>query len=79
MGGQKVFIKSVLQSLPVYAMQYFLFPKSVCAKLEGIMKKFWWANRKTLKGIHWSTRSTLCLPKTLGGVGFRELSKFNTG
>ena len=27
--------------------------------------------------IHWSKWSTLCLPKELGGMGFKELQKFN--
>ncbi|KAA3468918.1 reverse transcriptase [Gossypium australe] len=53
-GGKEVFIKSVLQAIPLYAMQYFLMPKSFCRKLEGIMNKFWWTNNKSSKGIHWS-------------------------
>ncbi|KAA3462743.1 reverse transcriptase [Gossypium australe] len=40
MGGKKVFIKSVLQATPIYAMQCFLFSKCLCQKLENIMNKF---------------------------------------
>ncbi|KAA3469841.1 reverse transcriptase [Gossypium australe] len=56
MGGKEVFIKSVLQATPLYAMQCFLFPKTLCLQLENIMNKFWWANNKMKNGIHWSAR-----------------------
>lgn len=74
--GKEVFIKSILQAIPVYAIQCFLFPKVVCDKLEDILNKLWWANNRTLKGIHWSSSATLCLVKALEHLGFRELSKF---
>ncbi|KAH1129314.1 hypothetical protein J1N35_000692 [Gossypium stocksii] len=41
------------------------------------MNKFWWRNSNTNKGIHWCRWSDLCIPKSKGGLGFRELSKFN--
>ncbi|KAL4302002.1 hypothetical protein GQ457_10G000840 [Hibiscus cannabinus] len=76
-GGKEVFIKSVLQSIPVYTMQCFLLPRGVCVKLETIMNKFWWRNSGSSKGIHWCTWLRMCLPKRLGGMGFKDLSKFN--
>ncbi|KAA3487436.1 reverse transcriptase [Gossypium australe] len=77
MGGKEVFIKSVLQATPIYAMQSFLFPKCLCRKLESIMNSFWWFNNKTLKGIHWSCWEKLCKPKCKGGLGFKDLVLFN--
>ncbi|KAA3477502.1 reverse transcriptase [Gossypium australe] len=55
------FIKSVLQVIPLFAMQ-----------LESI-----WQNLKTNKGIHWCSWKFLCSPKEHGGIGFRDLSNFN--
>lgn len=40
-GGKKVFIKSVLQVIPLYAMTFFL-PNSLCKDFERIMANFWW-------------------------------------
>ncbi|MBA0635604.1 hypothetical protein Godav_021843, partial [Gossypium davidsonii] len=51
--------------------------KSLCRKLESIMNRFWWANNKSLKGIHWSKWEPLCKPKCLGGLGFKDMFLFN--
>lgn len=77
MGGKEVFVKSVLQSTPVYVMQCFTLPKILCRKLEGIMNKFWWSSNRSNKGIHWSNWDALCKPKSVGGLGFKKLFLFN--
>ncbi|KAK5784761.1 hypothetical protein PVK06_039291 [Gossypium arboreum] len=69
-GGKEVFIKSVLQAIPVYVMQCFALPKMLCRKLEGLLNKFWWSNNKTTKGVHWSNWNALCKPKWAGEVLF---------
>ncbi|KAA3489714.1 reverse transcriptase [Gossypium australe] len=76
-GGKEVFIKSVLQAIPLYAMQCFLMPKMFYRKLEGIMNKFWWTNNKSSRSIHWSRWEPLCRPKNDGGMGFKDLVLFN--
>ncbi|KAK5777258.1 hypothetical protein PVK06_045225 [Gossypium arboreum] len=40
MGGKEVFIKAILQANPVYVMQCFALPKTLCQKLEVILNKF---------------------------------------
>ncbi|KAA3462946.1 non-ltr retroelement reverse transcriptase [Gossypium australe] len=77
MSAKEVFVKAILQAIPIYIMQCFELPKTLCDKLEGIMNKFWWANGKSGKGIHWCSWKDLCLPKSFGGMGFRDLSFFN--
>ncbi|KAA3479816.1 reverse transcriptase-like protein [Gossypium australe] len=75
--GKEVFLKSILQVIPIYAMQCFKLPISLCQELENIMCKFWWCNSKTNKGIHWCKWSDMCIPKAKGRLGFKDLSKFN--
>ncbi|KAA3460646.1 reverse transcriptase [Gossypium australe] len=77
MGGKEVFVKAILQAIPIYVMQCFELPKSLCSVLENIMNKYWWANGKTGKGIHWCSWKDLCYSKICGGLGFRDLSFFN--
>ena len=37
-----VLIKSVVASLPSYAMSSFLNPTSLCSQLDRCFKNFWW-------------------------------------
>lgn len=60
-----------------YAMQCFLFPKSLCTKLQNVLNRFWWRNAKMAKGIHWSYWKDLCVLKLEGGLGFRDFACFN--
>ncbi|KAL4361211.1 hypothetical protein GQ457_04G014700 [Hibiscus cannabinus] len=75
--GKEVYIKSILQAIPIYAMQCFLLPKAICSKLELAMNRFWWRNNASKNGIHWCSWSKLSMPKPYGGMGFRDLAKFN--
>ena len=40
-------------------------------------RKFWWGYSGEARKIHWIAWKKLCLPKLHGGLGFRELEKFN--
>ncbi|KAL4281614.1 hypothetical protein GQ457_03G026570 [Hibiscus cannabinus] len=76
-GGREVLNKSVLQSIPVFAMSCFLFPKTFCQELKAIFARFWWQKSNEKKGIHWCKWEHLCWLKAEGGLGFRDLGKFN--
>ncbi|GMJ07053.1 hypothetical protein HRI_004374500 [Hibiscus trionum] len=76
-GGREVLISAVLQAIPVYAMQCFLLPSTLCKKLEQLMANFWWRNSANKKGIHWCSWKKLANPKLKGGMGFKDLTQFN--
>ncbi|KAK0595746.1 hypothetical protein LWI29_009655 [Acer saccharum] len=42
-----------------------------------MMSKFWWGSRKGKRKISWLKWQDLCLPKSNGGLGFKDLSLFN--
>lgn len=45
--GKEVLIKSVIQTIPTYAMSIVKFPKTFCSKLNSEVARFWWkGNRK---------------------------------
>ncbi|KAA3485636.1 reverse transcriptase [Gossypium australe] len=75
--GKEVFIKSVLQAIPTYAMSCFLFPNSLCDKIESKLAHFWWQKGAGKRGIHWCKWQSLCRPKEEGGVRFRSMAQFN--
>ena len=75
--GREVLIKAVIQAIPTYTMSCFKLPKSLVQDIESLIRKFWWGYRGEQRIIHWISWDKLCLPKKEGGIGFRELNKFN--
>ncbi|KAA3466908.1 reverse transcriptase [Gossypium australe] len=76
-GGKEIFIKSVLQAIPTYAMSCFLFPKALCEMIESKFARFWWQKGVGKRGIHWCQWRLLCRPKEECGMGFRSMAQFN--
>ena len=75
--GWEVLIKAVIQALPAFAMSCFKLPSSFCHDIEVMVRKFWWGQRGGRRKVHWVKWHTLCQSKLEGGMGFRELNKFN--
>jgi hypothetical protein len=77
MGGKEVLIKSIAQAVPVYAMMVLKIPKNVCKGISDAISNFWWGDDDEHKRIHWKAWWKLCIPKSQGGMGFRNLHCFN--
>lgn len=75
--GREIFLKAVVQAIPTFAMSCFKVPISLCNDIEQLIRKFYWGHCGNQRKIHWSKWSTLCLPKDMGGMGFKELQNFN--
>lgn len=76
-GGKEVIIKSVLRAILNYVMFCFKLPVYLCSELEQLCANFWWNSKSSNGGLHWSRWKKLCIPKNLGGLGFRSLTEFN--
>ncbi|GJN35059.1 hypothetical protein PR202_gb23789 [Eleusine coracana subsp. coracana] len=77
MGGKEVLIKSIAQSMPVYAMMVFNIPKKICKGITNAISQFWWGDEEDQRKMHWQAWWKLCIPKNKGGMGFRDLHSFN--
>ena len=75
--GREVLIKSILQALPTFTMNCFKLPRSLCKDIESLIRKFWWGYRGDQRKTHWLAWNKLCLPKSQGGLGFRDIENFN--
>ncbi|XP_019149856.1 PREDICTED: uncharacterized protein LOC109146658 [Ipomoea nil] len=76
--GKEILLKSIAQSLPIFAMSVYLLPLTVCDRLERLMNRYWWENGgSNNRGIPWLSWTRLCAPKDRGGMGFKKLHEFN--
>lgn len=75
--GKEGLIKSVIQAKPFYPMHCFLLPKTICDEINGLLSKFWWGKDKGQRKNSWVAWKRLSLPKSEGGLGFKDLYIFN--
>ena len=72
-----MFLKSVVQSIPTYAMTCFLLPKDLCNDINNKMSNFWWKQQKDKRGMHWLSWDKMCKRKNEGRMGFRDMYMFH--
>ena len=75
--GREVLLKAVVQAIPTFAMSCFKLLVGLHNDIEAMIRKFWWGQSGDRRRIHWKKWDILCQPKSKGGLGFRELGKFN--
>lgn len=58
-------------------MSVFQFPKGLCDEITKSFAKFWWGSKDNKRKMHWCKWDKLGLPKSLGGLNFRDIEGFN--
>jgi len=76
-GGRLVLLKSVLTSLPVYALSFFKAPSGIISIIESIFNKKNWGGSEENRKISWIAWSSISLRKEYGRLGVRQLREFN--
>lgn len=72
-------VKAIAQAIPTYMMSCFLLPKQFCEDLNRLIASFWWDGDEGERKMHWCSWERLCVPKSEGGLGFRNIFAFNLG
>lgn len=75
--GREILIKTVLQAIPNYSMNCFLFPIATCKEIERAMARFYWGSDDEGRKHHWVSWEKATRSKRQGGLGFREIHFFN--
>ena len=77
MAGKATLINSVLTALPIYLLSFFKIPQRVALKLVSLQRNFLWGGCQELNKIAWEKWDVICLPKEVGGLGIKDIAKFN--
>ncbi|XP_062118470.1 uncharacterized protein LOC133832102 [Humulus lupulus] len=78
--GKTQLIHSVLLGIRAFWMSIFLLPKSVITEIDHLCRRFLWGTsgwNENRSKLHLTAWDQVCLPKHLGGIGFREGAKWN--
>ncbi|XP_062014381.1 uncharacterized protein LOC133730890 [Rosa rugosa] len=75
--GKEILIKAIAQTMPLYAMNCYLLPKSLCDDIHQLCASFFWGDTDDKKKIHWRSWEKLCLTKFEGGMGFKNIYAYN--
>ena len=70
-------LKAVVQAIPTFAMGCFKLPVSLCDEIEALIWKFFGGQNREQRKIPWNKWEVLCKPKLEGGLGFKDLGRFN--
>jgi hypothetical protein len=76
-GGKLTLIKSTLSNIPTYLLSLFPIPSSVANRLERMQRNFLWGGIKEENKFHLVNWSKVCSPLQNGGLGIRNLRRFN--
>jgi hypothetical protein len=75
--GKELLLKAVAQAIPTYAMACFDLTKSLCDSISQMVCQYWWSQQDNESRMHWIGWEKMKLPKSEGGLGFRDLFSFN--
>lgn len=75
--GRLILIKSVLNSLPIYAMGTIIIPQKVLTRLTTIARNFFWGGKHDRRSLAYVSWDAITAPKGMGGLGIRSLKETN--
>jgi len=77
MSGRVCLIKSVFNALPLFYFSFFKAPAIVCKIIRRAQAKFLWGWDFEGKKIVWVAWDKICSPIDMGGLGIKNVRKFN--
>jgi hypothetical protein len=76
--GRATLIKSVAMVLLVYSFSSSDVPTTICDKMDDSIHRFWWnPSKESGRYLAWKAWDDLCVPKSIGGLGFCCAKQFN--
>ena len=76
-GGRLTLLKSTLSNLPTYLLSLFPAPMSAAKRIEKVQRGFIWGGMGDEQKLHLVNWNQVCRPIGVGGLGIRNVHKFN--
>ena len=74
---KEILIKVVAQAIPTYSLSCFKIPDTLCDELTNMIRNFRWGQKDDERKLAWLSWEKLSMPKSRGGMGFKQLKPFN--
>lgn len=58
-------------------MSIFRIPDGLIDEIHYLIARFWWGSNGNTRKMHWHSWESLCKPKFMGSMDFRDLKIFN--
>jgi hypothetical protein len=55
----------------------FQVTKGLCLAINAMIRSFWWGSKDGNREPSWVSWETMCSPRYLGGMWFRDIELFN--
>ncbi|GLJ13205.1 hypothetical protein SUGI_0207640 [Cryptomeria japonica] len=75
--GKLQLLAASLQGIPMYFLSMFKISGAMGEKLEKIQRIFLWTGLKEKKRLALVNCDSMCLPKSMGGLGIRKINALN--
>jgi len=72
--GKLTMLKSVLSTMPTYAMSCFQLPSSLCKRIQSALTRFWWDSKVDKRGMCWVSWNKMTRVKQEGGLASEMFS-----
>jgi hypothetical protein len=76
-GAKEVLIKFIARAILTFVMGAFKLPAKLCDEITQLIRRFWSGEESEKRKAHWVAWDNLTRPKSQGGMGFRDMKKFN--
>jgi len=78
LGGMVILLNSVLNSILIFFLSFLKMPNGVWRRIVRIqLRSFLWGGSKGARKIPWIWWLDVCMPKSEGGLGTKDLSFVN--
>ncbi|GAU46740.1 hypothetical protein TSUD_286000 [Trifolium subterraneum] len=77
LGGRIVLLNFILNAIPIFYLSYMKILVQVWKSIRQIQRDFLWGGTKRGKTISWIKWDVVCLPKSRGGLGVRDVRVIN--